>query len=293
MYKISVIIPNYNRNDLLLDTLNSVLSQTINLDFLDIIVVDDCSEKENPQDIIDKFHPRVKLVRNDINLGQVKNLNKCIELASSDLIHILHSDDLISNYFYERVLKAFDNKDVNVVFSSSYYINDFGKIIGQNDKLSISEGFISDIKKLLFIEQVIQTPSIVVRSSVYHEFGTFRNDFFMVEDWEMWARISQKYPFWYIPDFLSYYRINSISTSNSNIFNGNFLKDLKKIQNEFYEIHEDSYILNLSREKYAKFFIGNAKKIQGVNNNILHFKYMPNNYLRLKYLYQKVKSWKS
>lgn len=288
MQKISVMIPNFNRNQLLLMTLESVINQTIEIDCLEIVVVDDCSKLENPEEIVAQFQPRVKLIRNVKNLGQVANLNRCIELANFGLIHILHSDDTVEPTFYERVSRAFDNENVNIVFSSSNYIDDSGVIIGKSNLLSKEEGFLNDIENRLFTEQVIQTPSVVIRTNVYRELGVFRNDFFMVEDWEMWVRLAQSYKFWYIPDFIANYRINSISTSNSNIFNGNFLKDLEKLQNEFYRIHFDISKVILMRENYSYFFIGKADKISGFNNILRHLKYMPSVFLKLKFIYRKL-----
>jgi glycosyltransferase involved in cell wall biosynthesis len=291
--KITVIIPNYNRNELLRETLNSLALQTINLSKINIYVVDDCSnDDENPLDVINEFnHIDISFLRNETNLGQINNLNRCINISQTEYTHLLHSDDLLLPDFYERVFNIIDNQpEIGFVFSPSFYIDHTGRIIGDTGILESNNGVVNEWLTLIFCEQLIQTPSIVVKTQIYRELGGFRSDLRCAEDWEMWVRISILYNGYYIPERLSKYRVHNLSTSGSVSFNGVFLEDLKKLQLEFFRIHKSKVILQLSRRKYSDFFVANVNRISGISNYLAHFRYISSFWGKLKFIYYRLAS---
>jgi len=80
MSHISVMIPVYNRENLIIETIQSVLSQTYT--DLDLTIIDDAST-DNTTEIINKFckDSRITLIKNEENLGLTKNWNHCLEVA--------------------------------------------------------------------------------------------------------------------------------------------------------------------------------------------------------------------
>src|SRR5947209_11370258 len=77
--KVSFVVPCYKLAHLLPECINSILSQTFK-DF-EILIMDDCSP-DNTEEIARSFKdPRVKHIRNDPNLGHLRNYNKGIELS--------------------------------------------------------------------------------------------------------------------------------------------------------------------------------------------------------------------
>ena len=89
--KVSVIIPTYNRADLLPRAVNSVLSQTFS-DY-EIIIVDDHSP-DNTQDVIAAFtDPRIRSIRHRTNRRQSAAINTGIANAMGEYIAFLDDDD--------------------------------------------------------------------------------------------------------------------------------------------------------------------------------------------------------
>jgi glycosyltransferase involved in cell wall biosynthesis len=86
----SVLIPTYNRQQLLSEAIDSVLSQTME-DF-ECIVIDDAS----PKPLVVPDHPRIKLVRRDTNGGPPAARNTGLDHASGRYIAFLDSDDLFT-----------------------------------------------------------------------------------------------------------------------------------------------------------------------------------------------------
>lgn len=91
--KISVLIPLYNRREYAAECVQSVLSQSFS-DF-EIIIRDDCSTDGVYEFVAQNFlDDRIKLYRNEKNLGEAANVNLLIESAAGKYFTILHNDDL-------------------------------------------------------------------------------------------------------------------------------------------------------------------------------------------------------
>ena len=103
---VSVLMTAYNRCKYIEEAIKSVLNST-HKNF-ELIIVDDCST-DNTFEIAERFEQidsRIKLYKNEINLGQFKNRNKAIELSTSDYIKFLDSDDALLPNGLELMVKA-------------------------------------------------------------------------------------------------------------------------------------------------------------------------------------------
>lgn len=107
---VSILIPVYNRESIIAETLKSALSQTHHN--IEIIVVDNASI-DNTWPLIQSFAEkdgRIRAFRNETNLGPVRNWLRCVAEASGEYGKILWSDDLISADFIEKCLLLFDDE---------------------------------------------------------------------------------------------------------------------------------------------------------------------------------------
>lgn len=95
--KYTVMIPTYQRLDLLKEAVKSLLDQGIGNSLAVIIVDNDDSGDQNLDDYVYSLRDsNVALYRNTTNLGMVGNWNRCIELSVTDRLIILHDDDLMT-----------------------------------------------------------------------------------------------------------------------------------------------------------------------------------------------------
>lgn len=91
MISCTIAIPVFNREALLGQAIESALAQADR--DIEILVVDNCST-DRSWDIANGYSdPRLRLVRNERNLGLFGNFNRCLELAQGTYIRILGSDD--------------------------------------------------------------------------------------------------------------------------------------------------------------------------------------------------------
>ena len=108
MKRLTVLMPVYNVAPYVADAIESVLSQSYS-DF-DLLVLDDCST-DNTVDIVNSFKDsRIRLVRNEVNLGLAENLNKGIELANTEFIARMDGDDIACPLWLEKGVATLDSR---------------------------------------------------------------------------------------------------------------------------------------------------------------------------------------
>jgi glycosyltransferase involved in cell wall biosynthesis len=122
---ISIVIPTYNGQDTIQETLDSVFSQ--NYDNFEIIISDDNSS-DNTISIIKSFNsPKIKIYSNAKNLGYPGNMRKCVTLASADYLMLLGQDDLVAKNVFSHYVNLFEeNPDVGAI-ARPYYAFDLDK----------------------------------------------------------------------------------------------------------------------------------------------------------------------
>lgn len=116
---ISVLIPVYNRENFIADCIQSAINQTYKN--IEIIVVDNASTDstwEICQEIASK-DTRVRIFRNDENIGPVRNWIRCVELARGALSKILFSDDLLEPDCLQEMAPALVDPSVGIVYCST------------------------------------------------------------------------------------------------------------------------------------------------------------------------------
>ncbi|MBD1580955.1 glycosyltransferase family 2 protein [Pseudoalteromonas sp. S16_S37] len=114
--KFTVIIPFYNQQHFVNDTLSSVLAAIRAED--EVIAIDDCSP-DNTFDVLKAFaqtDERIHVYQNDENKRQVKTMNRAASLAKGDVLVVLGGDDLLGKGFVHQLIKPF-NEGADVVFS--------------------------------------------------------------------------------------------------------------------------------------------------------------------------------
>jgi glycosyltransferase involved in cell wall biosynthesis len=148
---VSILIPVYNRKDLLAETVRSALAQTYNN--IEIVIVDNCST-DGTWELVKKLaaaNSNIVIFQNKENIGPVKNWKKCVEHANGDYSKILFSDDLISENYIEDSLKSFD-LETAFVLSEIVTFNQVREISlaktsngRQRDKQFLTDYYIKDI----------------------------------------------------------------------------------------------------------------------------------------------------
>jgi glycosyltransferase involved in cell wall biosynthesis len=161
---VSILIPVYNRESIIAETIQSALNQTYTN--FEVIIVDNASNDNTWQIIqnFSKFDSRIKSARNEFNLGPVRNWLRCVELANGYYGKILWSDDLISPDFIETSLPLFSD-EVAFVYSGVKIFNTENDLENHSKYLLPRTGLYCSsiyIKSVLFGKNVPLSPGCAI-----------------------------------------------------------------------------------------------------------------------------------
>ena len=198
---ISVIISAYNSENFIKEAIDSVLSQTFT-DF-EFIIINDASTDSTESIIKSYDDPRIKLIKNDKNIGLTKSLNIGIELAKGKYIARMDADDIS---FPERFQKQFDfmeqNPDIDVC--GSWY-----ELFGERNGIINTPENDRDIKDILFFKNCIAHPTVIMRKETLDKYFVKYDDGFPCsQDYELWCRVADRFKFANIPEVLLKYRVH-------------------------------------------------------------------------------------
>lgn len=103
--RLTVAIPFYRGKEYLRQAIDSVRCQ--NCSRWQLLVCDDCSPEAGIRELVLGYgDPRIRYERNDHNLGMVGNWNRCLDLAETDLVTLLHADDQLLDCYVEVMTEA-------------------------------------------------------------------------------------------------------------------------------------------------------------------------------------------
>lgn len=142
---VSIVIPVYNRENLITETLQSALSQTYSN--FEVVVVDNKSTDNTWPLLQDaqKTDQRIKIFQNESNVGPVRNWDRCFNLAQGEYIKILWSDDLIERTFLSETMAVFGH-DVAFVMTGYQEITSTGTLIRESSFQKYSTISIDDYR---------------------------------------------------------------------------------------------------------------------------------------------------
>jgi glycosyltransferase involved in cell wall biosynthesis len=117
--KVSILIPVFNRKDFITECIQSALDQTF-ADF-EIVVVDNASN-DGTWEICQQFAAadhRVRIFRNETNIGPVRNWIRCAQEAKGELSKILFSDDCLEQNCLTEMVPKLDDSEVALVYCAA------------------------------------------------------------------------------------------------------------------------------------------------------------------------------
>ena len=133
---ISVVIPVYNVEKYLSQCLDSVINQTYKN--LEIICVDD-SSTDNSLEILKEYaqkDTRIKIIKNEKNLGLGLTRNEGVKVAKGEYIHFLDSDDWMNLNAYEKLFDTVKKINFPDVITFSYFSHN--QITGKIKKIRLA-----------------------------------------------------------------------------------------------------------------------------------------------------------
>ena len=201
---VSVVVPVYNRRDLLVDAIESALKQSFPPE--EIIVVDDGSEDGVETIDFPAIDPRIRLIRHERNLGGSAARNTGIDAAIGDWVALLDCDDQWLPGKLERQIaeiQGSNSSDRFFVCSNTFVAHGDGAVLSHNKRPPERD---ENIAEYLMVENAaLQTSTLLIPTSIAREVR-FRDGLRRHQDWDFVLRLIATGVDWrYIDEPLSVY----------------------------------------------------------------------------------------
>ncbi|MBC1220287.1 glycosyltransferase [Nostoc sp. UCD121] len=205
---ISVIIPAYNSEKTIKETIESVLNQSFR--HLELIVINDGSQ-DSTLEIITKIPDSRIKVFSYPNAGGNVSRNRGLHHAVGKFVSFLDADDIWTPDKLKSQLKALqENVTAKVAYSWTDYIDENGKFILSGKRVKAN----GNVYENLLINNFLENGSnpLICRKSLI-ALGGFDESLGAAQDWDMWLRLASKFNFICVPSVQILYRMTPNSVS--------------------------------------------------------------------------------
>lgn len=188
---VTIAIPVYKRTDFFRETLQSALAQTTPAN--KILVVNDGSPESADEfrSIIGRDRDRVEYIDCRENLGHAGNYTRCVELASTNWVSVLHDDDVLYPNAVELLIKARQS-----VPDRGFYCG-LQDVIDENSNLQSSHGtladgtiYVLDPRKIALDGLICGTSGSLINRCDFRKIGGFNQNLTVGEEWDLWVRLA-------------------------------------------------------------------------------------------------------
>lgn len=190
--KVSIITASHNSVDTIVDTINSVLTQTY--PDIEYIVIDGASS-DGTKDIVTSFGQRISRFVSEPDEGLYDAINKGIRIATGEIVGILNSDDFFcNNTVIERVVESFMGNEIDAVFGDVQFVDtvNTSRVV----RYYSSKHFKTARFRFGFMPA---HSSFYVKRELFEKLGYYKTDYKIAADYELLIRflyinkISYKY----------------------------------------------------------------------------------------------------
>lgn len=212
---VSVCIPAYNNAAYIKETIDSILNQTYQN--IELVVVDDNST-DNTYEIVSNIQDeRVKVYKNEKNLGMSGNWNRCLELVSGEFIKLICADDLVEKDAIEKETRALiENPTAVLAESDSKLVDMQGKQHGTYKRYR-KKGLVNGkmvSKAGLRSQDYFGAPlANMIRKAILDKVGGFDTDFVYILDYDFFMRLACQGDIFIIHEQLNGFRIRNDSNT--------------------------------------------------------------------------------
>lgn len=211
--KVSIITICYNRSKTISECIESVLSQDYpNIEY----IVIDGNSTDGTQEIIESYSSKISKYISEPDKGMYDAINKGLQLATGEIIGLMHSDDV----FYDekvvsKIVEAFNNNKTDAIYGNGIYVtNDAdqkivrNRIGGEYDYKKLNRGWLP------------LHPTVYLKKAIIEKYGNYNLNFKIGSDTEFLLRYLYKYKIniLYLNFYIVKMRMGGLSTNYRRAF---------------------------------------------------------------------------
>lgn len=210
---VSIVLATYNWSKYIMESIDSVLSQSYTN--FELIIVNDCSV-DTTEDIILNYKnkdSRIIYIKNTHNIWLTKSLNKWIVNSCAKYITRIDDDDIWLST--DKLKTQIDFMETNLAYAlcgtSVVMIDEQGSFIRE---VSYRRTDLA-IRNVLLRANQFAHSSIIMRRSALNILWFYNENILVAQDYELWLRLGTKYKFYNLPDFYTAIRVRTQSISRT------------------------------------------------------------------------------
>ncbi|MEM6721596.1 MAG: glycosyltransferase family 2 protein [Bacteroidota bacterium] len=229
----SVIIPLYNKEKYIQQTVESVLQQTCT-DF-ELLLVNDASTDESVAVVSQISDSRIQLIENPKNIGLSATRNHGISKASGEIIALLDADDVWLPNFLETIQNLY-----NSFPEAALYGTDYLEVYASHENLSPKKNINDSLKGTSFLildffeaslfQPIFCQSSLAFKKEVCQEFEVFNPKINFAEDIDFYIRYGSKYRVAYCYQALAEVRLEVPNQMSKDVISTKTLPDLDSFE---------------------------------------------------------------
>jgi glycosyltransferase involved in cell wall biosynthesis len=251
MPKVSVIVPTYNRKDLVVETVESALHQ--NLSDVEIVVVDDGSVDGTREVLSSRFGDQIVYIY-QTNRGRSAARNRGITESTGEYVVFLDSDDLLlPNALEVQSLFLDTHPAVGVAYTDGYYCDEVGRDLEPISKTRPPLRGRNMLETLVLDNVIIAPHSAMVRRHCLDRLGApfFDENLSVGEDSDFWIRLAHLGCLFEYHDVVTCkYRVHGANTYAA----GSHRQHIQAFQRSLHKIFNSDYFPGLSHDVQRAFF---------------------------------------
>ena len=277
---VSIVVPVYNGEKYIRETLDSLLNQTYSN--LEIIAIDDGS-KDSSFAILKEYGGRIKCLSRT-NSGQAETLNQGWKISQGEYVGYLSADDLLYPAAITKLVEAFQKFPKSSAVYCDYHLIDSNSEIIKVFKSP-------DFDRLQMIENLVcqPGPGSLFRRTSMERLGGWNPELKQMPDFEFWLRLSSEGPMQRVSEILAAFRIHEDSQTFKVMALSNSEEPIR-VMKSFFSSKFSSDISEVSKVKglaFAYFLSGQwnlrARRWSvSLANYFMAFKLRPSLFLKYK-----------
>ncbi|UCN14087.1 glycosyltransferase family 2 protein [Cellulomonas iranensis] len=192
---VSVVLPTYQRADVLGRAMRSVLAQTVT--DLELLVVDDGSTDGTAELVADiaRTDPRVRYLVQP-NGGAPRARNRGVAHARAPYTAFQDSDDEWEPTFLERLLPVVRSRPDVLAFTSHDVTHLDGRVV------RLPAAHVPDVRRRILHRNLVSTQTVLLPTALLRDVGGFDVHLRSVQDWELWLRLHGRVEFVHVDEVL-------------------------------------------------------------------------------------------
>lgn len=276
---ISVIMSTYNeKEEWLRKSIESILNQT-HKNFEFIIVLDNPENRQIEKILFDYslLDKRIKIIKNEVNLGLIKSLNKAILISNGEYIARMDADDISLENRLEHELEYMISNKLDIVMSCTDTIDEEDSVFHEKEKKQLNS---SSFNHLISYCNISTHPTWLIKKNVYQVLNGYREVKYC-EDYDFILRaIQENFKCGKMSEKLLLYRIRSNSITRSNV--------LEQFIKSFYikdKYKKNILICNIDTSTIEKAYLDISEKEKNVFfRSYKEFQYIKTNFKKMGYI---------